>query len=136
MRALNRQILVLLLAVALIASGTPFAHAVPSHAVVADAAHQHMAHAADAGTDHMMHEVMHHEEAAAEHDHPQADTSDPTLSDLLKGSKCCSMCAIAYVEPSQRIVTVELVSFAVRYDLPTVLDPNELTFVDPEIPIA
>lgn len=131
MRALGRHVLSFLLAIALIASGGPFAHALPSHAIDAVTTHEHIA---EAGCDHMMHMAVHHEDVVAGQGYTY--TSDPGATDILKDPKCCSMCATAYVEPSLRDLHVALVSFAVRYDVRPSVRLSNLTFVDPEIPIV
>jgi hypothetical protein len=132
MRLAIRHILAFFLTVALIVGGAPFAHATPVPATPPVASVVQEAHRHDAG--HAMHHWVQNEAAT----NMQGDGTDPvkTVNDLCKGLKCCSMCAIAYVEPSLRDLNVDRISLAVRYDTVVVAHPQAMTFVDPGIPIV
>lgn len=142
MRPAIRYILAFFLTTALIVGGAPFAHAMPVHTMPVHVLPAHAtppvapavqeAHRHDAG--HAMHHWVQNEAAPD----MQGDGTEPgrTVNDLCKGLKCCSMCATAYVEPSQRHLSVDRISLAVRYDMVVVAHPQAMTFVDPGIPIA
>lgn len=139
MRSAARLFLAFFLTVALTFGGVPMAHAMPASVPVALAAHapaaheMHM-HGTDAGN--AMHHQMHNETAAAVQKGAVPDKPGKTVADLCKGFKCCSMCATAYVTPSLRNLSVDRVSFAVRYAMLVIAHSQTVTFIDPGIPIV
>jgi hypothetical protein len=127
-----RHSLALILAIALIASGLPRAHAMPcaSSTHPAEMAHQHDGMPMATG-DHM-------------HPHDGLQVRPEPVRHQNRGDaaldvcKClnCGMCATAYVAPPLRGMMPEQSSLAVSYMSASNGLPASLTFVDPGIPIA
>jgi hypothetical protein len=133
MRVIGRYCLIVMMAISLIASGMPFAHAMRAP-VAADApASVHLIHH-HAPSDYAIHDgAQHASHAVAKHHH---DDHSSSIVDWLDGKTCCSMCATAYVAPSLGQAGVARVSFAVSYWVRTAFRPDTPAFIDPGIHIA
>jgi hypothetical protein len=119
-----------MMAVSLVASGMPFAHAMQGTAAATPVhdAHHH------ASSDHAIHDgAQHASHSVAKHHH---DDHSSSIVDWLDGKTCCSMCATAYVAPSLGQAGVARVSFAVSYWVRTAFRPDTPAFIDPGIPIV
>jgi hypothetical protein len=134
MRMIGRYCLIVMVAISLIASGMPFAHAMGAPAAASSSVHEMHHHTASDHTasDYALHDAARHASlAAVQHD----DGSSPVV-DWLNGKTCCSMCATAYVAPSLGVAGVVRVSFVVRYWVRTAFRPETPAFIDPGIPIV
>lgn len=123
-----RYILAGCLTLALIASG------VPSVRMVSAAPVQQAVHVHDHGD---MHDaVLQHDAMPAMPMHAESRMPAKKSADSCKDMTCCTMCAMAYVEPMSRTFMPVRVALAVCYaDRKTWL-AAEAIFLDPGIPIA
>jgi hypothetical protein len=126
-----RRGLALILAMALIASGLPPAHAMPCASLThpAEMAHQHDGMQMAMVGDHM------HPGSQARPEPVRHENHGAAALDICKCLNC-GMCAMAYVTPLLRAMMPERSALAVNYMPASNGLPASLTFVDPGIPIA
>jgi hypothetical protein len=131
MGKLARRSLIFFLAMALIASGLPLAHAMPcaSSTHPAEIAHQH-----DGMQMAMVGDHIHDGSQASQRPHRPDGHGDVAL-DVCKCLNC-GTCATGYAAPLLGAITPERRAFAVSYLPASTGLPAALTFVDPGIPIA
>ena len=133
MRKLARRSLILILAMALVAGGSPLAHAMPCASSTHPA---EMAHQRDGMQMARVGDHMHsHDGSQARPEPVRHDNHGDAALDVCKCLNC-GMCATAYVAPLLRGMMPKRSSLAVNYRLASNGLPAALTFVDPGIPIA
>jgi hypothetical protein len=135
MDGILRRSLVLLLAIALIAGGTPASHAMPCapDAPPGELAHRHGGPQAGMAGHLHVHDAMPAIAPMPMHrDH--RDHGEPAI-DLCKCLNC-GMCASPGIAPLVRNILPERRAVPVRYGRPTSEQPFAMIFIDPGIPIV
>jgi hypothetical protein len=135
MDGILRRSLVLLLAIALIAGGIPFAHAMPG-AQPTETAHRHSDIQSGVRGHSHAHDGLHAQDRSQAT--APAHRSDEHGKSVLDPCKClnCGMCTTPGVAPLARDVVPERRAILVSYGRATSEQPMVMIFVDPGIPIA